>query len=38
MLPISPLEFLADLRADYSLFDRDTGRPVCVGNGWREDR
>ncbi|KVK77171.1 recombination directionality factor [Burkholderia sp. MSMB1498] len=21
------------LRADYSLFDRDTGRPVCVGNG-----
>jgi len=22
-----------NLRADYSLFDRDTGRPVCVGNG-----
>lgn len=22
-----------DLRAEYSLFDRDTGRPVCVGNG-----
>jgi len=21
------------LRADYSLFDRDTGRPMCVGNG-----
>lgn len=21
------------LRADYSLFDRSTGRPVCVGNG-----
>ncbi len=22
-----------NLRADYSLFDRDSGRPVCVGNG-----
>jgi hypothetical protein len=22
-----------NLRADYSLFDRTTGRPVCVGNG-----
>jgi len=22
-----------NLRADYSVFDRDTGRPVCVGNG-----
>ncbi|KVM77998.1 phage capsid protein [Burkholderia ubonensis] len=22
-----------DLRCEYSLFDRDTGRPVCVGNG-----
>lgn len=22
-----------NLRADYSLFDRDTGRPTCVGNG-----
>lgn len=22
-----------NLRADYSLFERDTGRPVCVGNG-----
>ncbi|HDR9760805.1 TPA: phage capsid protein [Burkholderia cepacia] len=22
-----------NLRADYSLFDRDTGRPICVGNG-----
>ncbi|OMW53279.1 recombination directionality factor [Burkholderia pseudomallei] len=22
-----------NLRADYSLFDRDTGRPVCVGDG-----
>ena len=22
-----------NLRADYSLFDRGTGRPVCVGNG-----
>ncbi|MEX3930373.1 phage capsid protein [Paraburkholderia phymatum] len=22
-----------NLRADYSLFDRETGRPVCVGNG-----
>ena len=22
-----------NLRADYSLFDRKTGRPVCVGNG-----
>jgi len=22
-----------NLRADYSLFDRDTGRPACVGNG-----
>ncbi|AOK15984.1 phage capsid protein [Burkholderia cepacia] len=22
-----------NLRADYTLFDRDTGRPVCVGNG-----
>ncbi|TDQ83495.1 phage capsid protein [Paraburkholderia silvatlantica] len=22
-----------NLRADFSLFDRDTGRPVCVGNG-----
>jgi hypothetical protein len=22
-----------NLRADYSLFDQDTGRPVCVGNG-----
>lgn len=23
------------LRADYTLFDRETGRPVCVGNGER---
>ncbi|KHK58690.1 phage capsid protein [Ralstonia sp. A12] len=23
------------LRADYTLFDRDSGRPVCVGNGER---
>ncbi|KGS05908.1 hypothetical protein [Burkholderia pseudomallei] len=22
-----------NLRSEYSLFDRDTGRPVCVGNG-----
>ncbi|PVX97672.1 phage capsid protein [Paraburkholderia unamae] len=22
-----------NLRADYSLFDRNTGRPICVGNG-----
>jgi hypothetical protein len=22
-----------NLRAEYSLFDRQTGRPVCVGNG-----
>lgn len=22
-----------NLRADFSVFDRDTGRPVCVGNG-----
>jgi hypothetical protein len=22
-----------NLRADYSLFDRDNGRPVCIGNG-----
>ncbi|HDR9077185.1 TPA: phage capsid protein [Burkholderia vietnamiensis] len=22
-----------NLRADFSLFDRDTGRPVCIGNG-----
>ncbi|WP_186079151.1 phage capsid protein [Burkholderia gladioli] len=22
-----------NLRAEYSMFDRDTGRPVCVGNG-----
>jgi hypothetical protein len=33
-----PVRFLFDdpdlnLRAEYSLFDRDTGRPVCVGNG-----
>ena len=24
---------MLNLRADYSLFDRSTGRPVCVGNG-----
>ncbi|AJG21165.1 hypothetical protein [Cupriavidus basilensis] len=24
-----------NLRAEYCLFDRDTGRPVCVGNGER---
>ncbi|WP_296224952.1 phage capsid protein [Ralstonia sp. UBA689] len=24
-----------NLRADYTLFDRETGRPVCVGNGER---
>lgn len=24
---------LLNMRADYSLFDRTTGRPVCVGNG-----
>ncbi|MDO3621716.1 phage capsid protein [Ralstonia pseudosolanacearum] len=24
-----------NLRAEYTLFDRDTGRPVCVGNGER---
>lgn len=24
-----------NLRADYCLFDRETGRPVCVGNGER---
>ena len=33
-----PVQLLFDdpalnLRADYSLFDRSTGRPVCVGNG-----
>jgi hypothetical protein len=33
-----PVRFLfndpgLNLRADYSLFDRDTRRPVCVGNG-----
>lgn len=33
-----PIQLLFDdpalnLRADYSLFDRSTGRPVCVGNG-----
>ena len=33
-----PVRFLfndpdLNLRAEYSLFDRDTGRPVCVGNG-----
>jgi len=33
-----PVRFLfndpgLNLRADYSLFDRTTGRPVCVGNG-----
>lgn len=22
-----------NLRAEYSLFDRQTGRPVCIGNG-----
>ena len=22
-----------NLRAEYSLFDRQTGRPICVGNG-----
>lgn len=24
-----------NLRAEYTLFDRETGRPVCVGNGER---
>jgi hypothetical protein len=33
-----PVRFLfndptLNLRAEYSLFDRDSGRPVCVGNG-----
>jgi hypothetical protein len=33
-----PVRFLfndpdLNLRAEYSLFDRDTGRPVCIGNG-----
>ncbi|MBC8726805.1 phage capsid protein [Paraburkholderia sp. UCT2] len=33
-----PVHFLfndpdLNLRAEYSLFDRDTGRPVCIGNG-----
>lgn len=33
-----PVRFLfndpdLNLRAEYSYFDRDTGRPVCVGNG-----
>lgn len=33
-----PVRFLfndpdLNLRAEYSCFDRDTGRPVCVGNG-----
>jgi len=33
-----PIRFLfndpdLNLRAEYSLFDRETGRPVCVGNG-----
>jgi hypothetical protein len=33
-----PVRFLfndpdLNLRAEYSLFDRETGRPVCVGNG-----
>jgi len=33
-----PVRFLfgdpdLNLRAEYSLFDRDTGRPICVGNG-----
>ncbi|WP_233827761.1 recombination directionality factor [Paraburkholderia sp. ZP32-5] len=33
-----PVRFLfndpdLNLRAEYSLFDRDTGRPMCVGNG-----
>src|SRR3546814_13026125 len=27
-----------NLRADYSLFDRTTGRPVCVGNGETSSR
>jgi hypothetical protein len=22
-----------NLRAEYTLFDRQTGRPICVGNG-----
>ena len=26
-----------NLRADYSLFDRNTGRPLCVGNGETQD-
>ena len=34
-IPVSMLFNDADLnlRAEYSLFDRNTGRPVCVGNG-----
>jgi hypothetical protein len=27
-----------NLRAEYSLFDRNTGRPICVGNGERCQR
>src|ERR1035437_6636293 len=27
-----------NLRADYSLFDRKTGRPMCVGNGEKARR
>ena len=34
-IPVTLLFNTSDLnlRADYSLFDRTTGRPVCVGNG-----
>lgn len=34
-IPVTLLFNASDLnlRADYSLFDRTTGRPVCVGNG-----
>lgn len=35
MIPVTLLFNGSDLnlRADYSLFDRTTGRPICVGNG-----
>src|ERR1035437_4663883 len=34
-IPVKPLFNASDLnlRAEYNLFDRTTGRPVCVGNG-----
>ena len=35
MIPVKLLSNASDLnlRAEYNLFDRTTGRPVCVGNG-----